>query len=153
MNAIDDIVTDTIILNLVPTFEKMWVAYRYPDKMTDDDKLQNNWAICRSSSYLYVALPHLLQDFLTLLLVVLFYDYALTLSNEIRNIWPSKVTAATIIFYVNRYISLIGYAVILYFHFMVPNKQAVSLYLLSHRVSKCTHVHLLQLYVWALLDA
>lgn len=49
------------------------------------------------------------------LTVLLIYDYALTFSMEVKRIWvPHKVSAATAIYFLNRYVGFFGYMPVLY---------------------------------------
>ncbi|KAF7350302.1 hypothetical protein MVEN_01334300 [Mycena venus] len=41
-------------------------------------------------------------------LTILFYDFALTLSDEIRTYWGTHTTLASVLFYLNRYVSMVG---------------------------------------------
>ncbi|KAJ6524191.1 hypothetical protein B0H19DRAFT_1276636 [Mycena capillaripes] len=41
-------------------------------------------------------------------LTILFYDFALTLSDEIRTYWGTHMTLASVLFYLNRYVSMVG---------------------------------------------
>lgn len=45
------------------------------------------------------------------LLVVVVYDWLLTLSDEIRLVWKRKLTGATVLFLLNRYTTLIMYVI------------------------------------------
>ena len=48
---------------------------------------------------------------------IVFFDYLVTFSDEVNSIWSRKFSLATAIFFLNRYVSLSGYAVLLYFQF------------------------------------
>ncbi|KAF7350301.1 hypothetical protein MVEN_01334200 [Mycena venus] len=41
-------------------------------------------------------------------LTILFYDFALTLNDEIRTYWGTHTTLASVLFYLNRYVSMVG---------------------------------------------
>lgn len=44
---------------------------------------------------------------------ILYFDYLVTLPDEIRRIWFSRFTGATVLFLLNRYVPIIGYIPIL----------------------------------------
>jgi hypothetical protein len=47
--------------------------------------------------------------------VILYYDYLLTLNDEIRFLWPAKrLTVMTSVYYMNRYITLLGHLPLLF---------------------------------------
>lgn len=46
---------------------------------------------------------------------IVIFDYFLTFSDEIRTIWLTRYTMTSAIFIINRYISLAGYIVVVYF--------------------------------------
>jgi len=50
-------------------------------------------------------------------IVILFYDYFITLDVEINNLWGRRPTVAQCLFYVNRYVPLATYGIILAFMF------------------------------------
>lgn len=41
---------------------------------------------------------------------VLIYDHLLTISEEIRVIWPTRLTSTKLLFILNRYVSLVTYS-------------------------------------------
>lgn len=48
-------------------------------------------------------------------LALLFYDLSLTLSVEIQKIWSRRFSLVALLYYLNRYVPIAGYAVILVF--------------------------------------
>lgn len=58
-------------------------------------------------------------------IVLVFYDYMLTLSDEIRYVWKSKLSVATVIFYTNRYL-IVGMALVNAFGFFPWHTSSVS---------------------------
>ena len=50
--------------------------------------------------------------FTQLMLALVYYDYMLTFSSEVRCIWMRKITAPSVLFLINRYLSLIFFAII-----------------------------------------
>lgn len=68
----------------------------------------------RPSSIGFVLLP------IDLRAAVLYFDYLLTLGDEVRFVWPTKrLTLVAIVFYLNRYISLLGYIPILFGRYLL----------------------------------
>ena len=51
---------------------------------------------------------------------LLIFDYFLTLSDEIRFIWLKRPSIISILFLINRYASIFGYLIVLYFKFIPP---------------------------------
>ncbi|GJE89146.1 hypothetical protein PsYK624_052400 [Phanerochaete sordida] len=45
-------------------------------------------------------------------LALIVYDYVITLDQEVNNVWRRKFTAASLLFYVNRYLSILAAALI-----------------------------------------
>ena len=56
---------------------------------------------------------------------IVFFDYLVTFSDEVNSIWSRKFSLATAIFFLNRYVSLSGYAVHLYFLFFTVKPSLV----------------------------
>ena len=58
---------------------------------------------------------------------ILYYDYALTLSAEIKHFWPpaNRVGWPSFIFFLNRYAALFGHIPIVFEIFMYPRNQKV----------------------------
>lgn len=52
--------------------------------------------------------------------VLLYFDYLVTLPDEIRRIWGARFTGATVLFLLNRYVPMAGYVVILVSLFNPP---------------------------------
>lgn len=51
---------------------------------------------------------------------LLYFDYAITLPDEVRRIWGARFTGATVLFVMNRYVPMVGYVVILVSLFHPP---------------------------------
>ncbi|KAL6300947.1 hypothetical protein BKA93DRAFT_828648 [Sparassis latifolia] len=65
-------------------------------------------------------------------LAVLFYDHMLTLPAEVRFLWTRKFSGATLLFMLNRYITLFGKTILLVTGFSWPNQtDAVRISMLS----------------------
>jgi len=68
-------------------------------------------------------------------IVILFYDYLLTLNDEKQLIWSIKrFTVANVIFYLNRYVTLLGYIPILLGRSLSSERQNVGFILCSIRI-------------------
>ncbi|KAF9446754.1 hypothetical protein P691DRAFT_707960 [Macrolepiota fuliginosa MF-IS2] len=50
---------------------------------------------------------------------ILYYDYLLTLGDEIRLFWSEKLTVTIVIFYLNRYIALLGHIPIIFGRYLL----------------------------------
>ncbi|OBZ78450.1 hypothetical protein A0H81_02143 [Grifola frondosa] len=69
--------------------------------------------------------------------VMLFYDIAITFGDEVEKIWKQRFTGATVLWFLNRYISPLGYIVIIVsFHDPNWGKAACDRYVLYPEVLK-----------------
>ncbi|KAM5534753.1 hypothetical protein V8D89_011617 [Ganoderma adspersum] len=69
--------------------------------------------------------------------VMLFYDIAITFGDEVERIWKQRFTGATILWFLNRYLSPLGYIVIIVsFHDPSWSKAACQHYVLYPEVLK-----------------
>ncbi|KAJ7020076.1 hypothetical protein C8F04DRAFT_1275505 [Mycena alexandri] len=67
---------------------------------------------------------------------VLFYDYFLTLDSEVSRYWGSKMTAPTFLFYLNRYLMLVGTIPVAIQYFWTTNSTPRKL-----TFPICQHLH------------
>ena len=67
----------------------------------------------RVTSLLHIHYPLYLT--ITMRLALVIYDHILTFAEEVQMIWRRRTTLSSIIFLLNRYTSLFGYAVVTYF--------------------------------------
>ncbi|KAI0777543.1 hypothetical protein BD413DRAFT_490546 [Trametes elegans] len=69
--------------------------------------------------------------------VMLFYDIAITFGDEVEKIWKQRFTGATVLWFLNRYLSPLGYIVIIVsFHDPSWSKAACQRYVLYPEVLK-----------------
>ena len=59
---------------------------------------------------------------------ILYFDYLLTLTTEIRRIWTARFSGATLLFLLNRYVPLVGYIPVMVSLFDPPWSIEVSVY-------------------------
>lgn len=60
--------------------------------------------------------------------VILYYDYALTFVDEVDRFWASRsISWASLLFYLNRYLSLLGHIIIMIEYFWDPTLQNASI--------------------------
>jgi hypothetical protein len=82
---------------------------------------------CAASAYRLFR-PHAKGILLMIEAVILYYDYFLTLSWEVDRFWhPRPHTWASIVFFANRYIALLGHVPFLYRVYGDPCKVVVGL--------------------------
>jgi hypothetical protein len=55
---------------------------------------------------------------------LLYYDYLLTLFDEIKYVWRNKFSLISYVFVLNRYLSVVGYIPIVYFYLGAPVDKA-----------------------------
>lgn len=97
---------DQYVALVVAKFEEMYVLTSYHGTSTDLDAGRSRthlwWQqlVCTLNSLFTGSI-------LTLQSGLLIYDHAITLSDEIRYVWKRKASGATVIFVLNRYISLL----------------------------------------------
>ena len=81
---------------------------------------------CATSAYRLFR-PHAKGLLLMIEAVILYYDYFLTLSKEVDRFWhPGPHTWASIVFFANRYIALLGHVPFLYRVYGDPCKVMVG---------------------------
>ncbi|KAI0635028.1 hypothetical protein C8Q77DRAFT_1072359 [Trametes polyzona] len=69
--------------------------------------------------------------------VMLFYDIAITFGDEVEKIWKQRFTGATVLWFLNRYLSPLGYIVIIVsFHDPSWSKETCQRYVLYPEVLK-----------------
>jgi hypothetical protein len=78
--------------------------------------------------------------------VILYYDYFLTLPMEIERFWPQRTFSwALFLFYLNRYLALLGEIPIIILYFL-PKAPQVSIMPLSVVESLLTEIRLVYTY-------
>jgi hypothetical protein len=72
---------------------------------------------------------------IVMILVILYYEYALTFSMEVERFWPQRFSWASCFFYLNRYLSLLGHIPVTMEYFLqsLASSPSVSITFPSHR--------------------
>ncbi|RPD65341.1 hypothetical protein L226DRAFT_531073 [Lentinus tigrinus ALCF2SS1-7] len=92
-----------------------------------------------TSAQLTTAAEHLMaaKMFSLASCVMLFYDIAITFGDEVERIWKQRFTGATVLWFLNRYLSPLGYIVIIVaFHDPSWSKTACQRYVLYPEILK-----------------